>query len=568
MPVTPKPIAAVLLAWTVVLAASPSLAQEGRQAHVVLVGDSTVADAAGWGWAFAACVTDGVRVTNLARGGRSSSSFYDEGRWAEALALEPDWVLIQFGHNDEPGHPNRENAPDEGYCANLERCVDEARAVGVKPVLVTPLARRQWGRESHNSDRIVSSLEPYAAVVRAIGEEKGAPVIDLHFRSIEVYQSLGRDGCKMISPIKESGALDGSHLNRAGGAMFGSMVAMDCRSYVPVLDRLFSTGKLAELQKSNPPPVAGGRDDRLPAAGDPIAKGERTIVVARDGGGEFRTPQEAIDAAPSDNSDRTTIRLGPGVYTGQVVVPPHKINLTLVGESRADSIVSYALTTHDPRPAGVLRSYAGCGLVVLADGFRCENLTVRQVAGDHGQAIALRIDGDRAVVRNCDLLGWQDTVRLERGRHYLSDCRIEGRVDYVYGGATAWLEGCTLHTKGEGFITAASTPRGQAWGYVFHRCVLTGTKPESVYLGRPWRPWASVTFLDCEMAESVRPVGWDNWRSPDNERTVRYAEHGNRGPGAADDRRAAWARRLSDEEAARITPEIVLGDWINDGLAE
>jgi pectinesterase len=249
---------------------------------------------------------------------------------------------------------------------------------------------------------------------------------------------------------------------------------------------------------------------------------------------------------------------------GQVIIPAGKPNIALVGTDRKESILSYALTIHDPVPPEVPAKLAGYGLVVLSDGFHAENLTIRQVAGDHGQAIPLRIDGDRAVVRGCDLLGWQDTVRLEAGRHYLRDCHIEGRVDYIYGGATAVLEGCTAHTKNEGYVTAASTSPDQPRGFVFIDCRLTGIGDDTVYLGRPWRPYASVTYLHCAMDDSIRPIGWHNWKKPENEATARYAEYGTSGPGAAPEARAPWARQLSREEAERITPRSVLGgedDW-------
>lgn len=229
------------------------------KAHVVLVGDSTVTDDQGWGSSFAACLADGVKCTNLALGGSSSSSFRESGRWDEVLAMKPDWVLIQFGHNDEPGHSGKENEPREGYRANIERFVAEARAAGIQPVLVSPISRRQWGKQPENLDRIVSSLQPFAEVVKAIAAEKDVPMIDLHWRSKEVYQSLGKQGCEMIATRKENGEWDGTHLNQAGSTMFGSMVAMDCRSFVPGLASHFRTSKLAALQRAHRSPSMSKR---------------------------------------------------------------------------------------------------------------------------------------------------------------------------------------------------------------------------------------------------------------------------------------------------------------------
>jgi pectinesterase len=572
-------LAAVVTAFAATIAraqeASDASPAEYR-AHIVLCGDSTVTDDAGWGAGFAACVGDGIKCTNLSRGGRSSSSFRDDGHWAEALALKPDWILIQFGHNDEPGHPGRENQPEEGYRTNITRYVDEAIAAGALPVLVTPISRRQWGRTDNDRDRIVSSLAPYAAVVRDIARTKDVPLIDLHDRSIEVYQSLTPRGCEMITTRKENGDWDGTHMNRAGANMFGPLVAMDCRGTIPGMSQFFPTSKLMQLQSSERAPSMsdegeGGLRDRGDgdAAAEPTFQGERTLTVARDGTGNYRTLQEAIAAVPDNNADRTTIRIQPGVHMGQMVVPRSKPNITFLGADRETSIISYALSVHDPVPPGVRRDLAGYGVVILADGFRAANLTIRQLSGDHGQAIALRIDGDRAIVRDCNLLGWQDTVRLERGRHYLRDCYIEGRVDYIYGGATALLESCTCHTKNDGYITAASTDRDQAWGYVFLNCKLTGTRKDSVFLGRPWRPFASVTYVNCEMDESIRPIGWDNWRNPENEETARYYEVGSTGPGANPSARAPWSHQLTETEADEITPaEILAGNDNWDAVAD
>jgi pectinesterase len=531
-----------------------------HKVHIVLVGDSTVTDQSGWGVGFSSCVADGVQCTNMARGGRSSSSYRNEGLWDEALALKPDWVLIQFGHNDEPGHPEKENEPDKGYRANMERYVADARAAGIRPVLVTPISRRQWGKSDGDRDRIVSSLERYAEVVREIAAEKDVPLIDLHSRSKEVYQSLGRKGCELISPVKDNGQWDGTHMNQAGAVMFGSMVAMDCRSYVPGLAGYFPTSKLAKLQQNHPAPSMSERvkqNPKLPT-GELTSKGGTTLTVARDGSGDFRTIQEAIRAAQSNNRDRTVIHIQRGVYMGQILIPASKPNISFVGEDRDGSIISYALTIHDPVPPEVPEEFRGYAAVVLADGFRAANLTFRQVAGDHGQAIALRIDGDRAILRDCNLVGWQDTVRLEKGRHYLRHCYIEGRVDYIYGGATAYFEDCTMHTKHAGYVTAASTSRSAPWGYVFANCKITGTDAEEVFLGRPWRPYASVTYLNCEMDKSIKPVGWHNWSRERNERTARYAEYHSKGPGAHPDERAEWSHQLTDDEAKEITVQSVL----------
>src|SRR5262249_49402587 len=155
------------LAATLALAWSPALrAADGEPAHkikIVLVGDSTVTDTAGWGLGFKQFLNDKAECVNTSAGGRSSMSFMREGRWTNALALKGDYYLIQFGHNNEPGKPGR-STDMPTFVSDMTRYVDDAQAIGAKPILVTPLVRRQWDKA--NPGKIKSSLEPYAEEVR------------------------------------------------------------------------------------------------------------------------------------------------------------------------------------------------------------------------------------------------------------------------------------------------------------------------------------------------------------------------------------------------------------------
>lgn len=300
----------------------------------------------------------------------------------------------------------------------------------------------------------------------------------------------------------------------------------------------------------------------------------KTITVAADGSGDFKTVQEAIAAAPEKSTEATVIHLQPGTYQGPVVVPKAKPHLTLQGDDAAITIITYDKNVNDPIPAGIDKFNPA--VQVQADDFRATQLTIRNTSGDHGQALALRIDSDRVVLANCRLLGWQDTLMVNNGRQYFRDCYIEGRVDFIYGSGTAVFDHCTIHSKNGGYVTAASTPQDHPFGFVFMNCKLTGddvpwlappgtpnakpAKPNKMtYLGRPWRPYGSVTFINCELGDHIRPEGWHNWGKPDNEKTARYAEYGNTGPGAKSDQRVPWSKQLTKDEAARITVEKVLG---------
>ena len=210
-----------------------------RRIRIVLVGDSTVADKSGWGPGFKQFLTARAECTNTAAGGRSSMSFMKEGRWTNALALKGDYYLIQFGHNNEPGKPGR-STDMPTFISDMQKYVTDARAIGAKPVLVTPLTRRRWDKSAKG--KIQSSLEPYAEEVKKIATENKIPVIDLHTRSIEEYEKLGREGCLAFSPSKAvdgTNTEDNTHLNEKGSAIFGRIVAEELTKAVPQLAPCF-----------------------------------------------------------------------------------------------------------------------------------------------------------------------------------------------------------------------------------------------------------------------------------------------------------------------------------------
>jgi pectinesterase len=304
---------------------------------------------------------------------------------------------------------------------------------------------------------------------------------------------------------------------------------------------------------------------------------EKRLTVAADGDGDYRTVQEAIEAVPDNSPNRTVIHIEPGTYQGQVLLPRAKSNVTFEGDAAGETILTYDRNVYEIEK-GQPRHFSGTGVVILADGFHADTITFQNTSGDHGQALALRIDGDRAILEHCRILGWQDTLMINRGRQYFKECYVEGRVDFIYGSATAVFDHCEIHSKNGGHITAASTPREHPFGFVFLDCRLTGdpapwidpatgTAPRrkgprtpKADLGRPWRPHGCVAYLRCEMGDHIKPEGWDNWRNPANERTARFSEYKCTGPGADRSRRVGWSGELTDEEAARYTVRNILGD--------
>lgn len=296
------------------------------------------------------------------------------------------------------------------------------------------------------------------------------------------------------------------------------------------------------------------------------------VIVAVDGTGRYASVQEAISAAPMKTdpaAPRWIIFVKAGTYRERVYVQRERGNIYVLGEDREKTVIVYDQQANLPGPDGkIIGTFRTPTLQVDGDGMIWENLTIANDAGQPGprpvgppvaQALALRVDGDRVVFRRCRFLGWQDTILVNRGRHYFEDCYIEGHVDFIFGAATAYFYRCHLHVLKDGYITAASTPKDQAHGFVFADCKITGADGVKTYLGRPWRDFAQTVFLRTDMAAVVRPEGWHNWNKPPAEHTTFYAEFGSTGPGANDAARVKWAKPLSTEQAESLTPEKVLG---------
>lgn len=285
-------------------------------------------------------------------------------------------------------------------------------------------------------------------------------------------------------------------------------------------------------------------------------------IVALDGSGQYTSLNDAIAKAPMNTDPAAApwvILVKAGTYKERIYVQRERGNLRIVGEDRDTTIVAYDLNANlpgsDGKPIGTFRTPT---VYIDGDGMTWENITLANTAGPVGQALALRADGDCLTFRNCKFLGWQDTILVNRGRHYFVDCYIEGHVDFIFGAATVYFERCHIHALKDGYLTAASTPKGAAYGYVFADCKITGADGAKTYLGRPWREFAQTIFLRTEMSAVVRAEGWHNWGKPKAEQTTFYAEYGSTGPGANDVARVKWAKPLTAEHAAALTPQKVL----------
>lgn len=300
-----------------------------------------------------------------------------------------------------------------------------------------------------------------------------------------------------------------------------------------------------------------------------------SFTVAADGSGDFKTIQEAIYAVRDLSQQQVTIHIRNGVYKEKLVIPSWKTNITLLGESREGTIITYddhagkRMPTRDEMlKTDSIRTYTSYTVLVEGNDCRLENLTVRNNSGRKGQAVALHVEGDRFVAKNCSILSNQDTLyaATSNSRQYYSNCFIEGTTDFIFGEAVAVFQTCTLRSLANSYITAAATRPGQAFGFVFFDCRLEAdTMAKKVFLGRPWRPYAKTVFINTEMGSHIVREGWDNWRNPANESTVIYAEYNSRGQGADAAARVKWSRQLSKKELKKYTLENIFsvpGKWV------
>lgn len=295
-----------------------------------------------------------------------------------------------------------------------------------------------------------------------------------------------------------------------------------------------------------------------------------TLFVARDGTAEFRNIDDAIEVCRAFMEYHKVIFVKKGTYKEKLIVPSWLTNIEICGEDRDNTIITYddhanVFIPGTDRKMGTFRTYT-----VRVDGndITFRNITIENNAARLGQAVALHTQGDRLTFVNCRILGNQDTVYTGgiNTRLYFKDCHIEGTTDFIFGPSTAWFENCTILSRTDSYITAASTPQNVEYGYVFNRCKIVAAEGVGkVYLGRPWRPYAHTLFMNCQLGKHILPVGWHNWSNTQNETTARYCEYDNHGEGAATKERAAWTRQLTRKEAAKVTLENVFrqnGGWM------
>lgn len=514
------------------------------------IGDSTMAEKnlqkagpeRGWGMMFQNFLDEGVTVINYAQNGRSTKSFRDMGLWDKVEAnLKPgDYLFIQFGHNDsKKDDPARYAAAFGAYQDNLRFFIKTAREKGAKPVLLTPIARRHFKNgvldRNHHGD--------YPAAMKQVAEEENVPLLDMTTATLDWLESLGDEGSKPYFMIS-TGKNDNTHTIACGARKVTELVCEKIREQLPeIAEHLISYD----------------------------------IVVSADGHGDFMTVQEAIDACPDYSHERITrIRIRAGIYKEMVTIPHNKFRLHISGEGAEKTIITFDKYARKPWPVGgfPMGTSGSASVYIHSSYVTMEDLTIENSAGEGkeiAQAVALFTDGDFLFFHRCRLIGNQDTVYTygrygkDGGikRNYFLDCYIEGTTDFIFGPSIAYFENCTIHSKKNSYVTAASTLQGQKYGYVFKNCKLTAAPGiDKCYLGRPWGAYAKTVFMECELGDHIVAEGWHDWEKPgkpDTKKNSYYAEYKNFGPGAASKKeRVKWSKQLSDKQAAEYTFEKVM----------
>ncbi|WP_194765966.1 pectate lyase [Tamlana sp. I1] len=291
-------------------------------------------------------------------------------------------------------------------------------------------------------------------------------------------------------------------------------------------------------------------------------KNAYNMVVSKDGTGDFTNIQDAIYAAKAIPAQRVIIHVKNGVYNEKVHVFSWNTKITLLGESQEKTIITFD-DFFNKINLGRNSTFHTATVLVEGDDFIAKNLTIENASGDVGQAVALSVNANRCFFENCKLLGFQDTLYTagEGFKQYFKNCYIEGGTDFIFGEATVLFESCTIHSKTNSYITAASTPENQEFGYVFKNCKITANNEvNAVYLGRPWRIYAKTVFVNCDLGKQIKPEGWHNWSKPEAEKTSFYAEYHNSGAGFQPEHRVKWSHQLSKHEAKKYSFKNILGN--------
>jgi pectin methylesterase-like acyl-CoA thioesterase/lysophospholipase L1-like esterase len=464
--------------------------------RVVLVGDSTMAPRTGYGDAFCGLFHWQVDCVNLGRGGRSTRSYRADGSWERvdsllrAKARDRDtYVLVQLGHNDQPGKAERTTDLATEYPANLARYVAEIREHGAFPVLVTPLTRRRFVE-----GRLVRDLEPWARAMAQVAQAHDVPLLDLHEASARAVEAMGPQAADALAELPPpSPRFDRTHLGPRGAAYFARMLAERMRHVVPdsadgfVVGAVELPGRIERPQLADREAEGYSRDAVLrgwdPAAPRPVALRLRVDASAASDARTFPTVQAAIDAAVGAKvAGRVVIQVAAGTYEERIDVPPSAPPLTLesMAADAAAVRIRYRVAATDLSAVARIRSR----------GFHLRHVTIENTHNkdtgdrrDHIQAVALRLDdADEAHLEGVRLLGFQDTLYLRAtsreapARTFVERSYVEGDMDFIFGEGTAYFVDTEIRSLGDravSYTLAPSTHAASRHGFVFEGCRFT-----------------------------------------------------------------------------------------------
>ena len=386
--------------------------------------------------------------------------------------------------------------------------------------------------------------------MKKVAEELNVPLLDMTSVTLDWLEGLGDEGSRPYYMIS-TGKSDNTHTVARGARKLAEMTC-------------------AEIRKS------------LPEIAEHLIHYD--IVVDKNGFGDYFTIQEAINAVPDYSHEKiTTILVREGIYKEMVTIPHNKFRIKISGQGADKTVLTYDKYAEKLWPDSDFKmGTSGSATIYMHSSYvTIEDMTIENSAGEGkeiGQAVAVFTDGDFIFFHRCRLIGNQDTLYTygrygkDGGikRNYFLDCYIEGTTDFIFGPSIAYFENCTLHSKKNSYVTAASTLPGEKYGYVFHNCRLTAAEGiDKCYLGRPWGAYAKTVFIRCYLGSHILPAGWHDWEKsgkPDTKKNSYYAEYKNFGPGAAGKKeRVKWSRQLTEKQAAEYTFEKVMYQK-NDGI--
>ncbi|CAN8314393.1 unnamed protein product [Cochlearia groenlandica] len=342
---------------------------------------------------------------------------------------------------------------------------------------------------------------------------------------------------------------------------------------------------LEDIDETGVPTWISGADRKLMAkagrgrGGGGGARIRATFVVAQDGSGQFKSVQQAVNACPDKNPGRCIIHIKAGVYREQVIIPKKKNNIFLFGDGARKTVITYNRSVE--LSPGTTTSLSGT-VQVESEGFMAKYIGFKNTAGPMGhQAVAIRVNGDRAVIFNCRFDGYQDTLYVNNGRQFYRNCVVSGTVDFIFGKSATVIQNSLIvirkGNKGQyNTVTADGNEKGLAMkiGIVIQNCRIVPDKKLAAerltvesYLGRPWKQYATTVIINTEIGDVIRPEGWRMWDGEGFHKTCRYVEYNNRGPGAITNRRVNWAkvaRSAAEVNGFTVTNWLGPVNWIQE----